>query len=189
MAESFELESKVGAEGVSCHEDAQEFFKTLAEPLVQSQGRVDRYSLFLEIALDDLAFSSDFQQAADGSLHYFLIFIHPLEECLGALGKEEQLLCGWRKAFVLGLVEEVPLDQLLDVLFAEMVGVDLALQEELQQLAADLKLVDFVDRCAGESFSSSETGFLELQHKQVEQALSLQSQLPDQVQPVDVDGF
>lgn len=133
------------------------------------------YSFFLEISLDDLALPSDFQQASDGSLHYFFILVHPLEQCLGALRKEQQFLSSRRKTFLLGLVEEVPLDQLLYVFLTKMVGVDLALQEKLQQFTADLQLMHFVDRCAGESFFPSETGFLKLKHEEVEQALSLQS--------------
>ena len=150
---------------------------------------MDRHPLFFEIALDDLALPSDFQQAADGPLHHFLVLIHALEERPGALGEEEQFFCGRREALVLGLVEEVPLDQLLDVFFAEMVGVDFALQQQLQQLAADLQLVHLVDSSAGESLPSPEAGFLELQHEEVEEALAFQPQLPDEVEPVDVDGL
>ena len=127
VVEPLEFEGEVGAKWVSGHEDSEQLLEALAEAFVKGEGWVNWHSFLLEIALYDFALPSDLQQASDWSLYDFFILVHSLEQRLGALRKEEQFFSGWRKAFFLGLVEEVPLYQLLDVLFAEMLGIYLAL--------------------------------------------------------------
>jgi hypothetical protein len=150
---------------------------------------VDGNSLLLEVTLDHFTFLPHLQQATNTSLYCLFVVGHPLEQVFDALGKIQQLVCSWRLSLVFGFVQEVPLYQQSHVFFTEVLTGDLALEQQLKQVAADLQLMHFLHSCTGEPLPAAETRFLELFYKELEKAAALESELPDEVEPVDVDGL
>lgn len=117
---------------------------------------MDRNSLLFEVTLDHFTFLPHLQQAANASLYCLFIVGHSLEQVFDALRKIEQLVGSWRLSLVFGFVEEVPLYQQSHVFFTEVLTGDLALKQQLKQVATDLQLMHLLDSSAGESLPAAE---------------------------------
>ena len=117
---------------------------------------MDGNSLLLEVTLDHFTFLPHLQQATNASLYCLLVVGHSLEQVFDALGKIQQLVCSWRLSLVFGFVQEVPLYQQSHVFFTEVLTGDLALEQQLKQVAADLQLMHLLHSCTGESLPAAE---------------------------------